>query len=179
MQIINELEPTKRNAYAGAVGYFGFDGNSDSCIALRTCVLRHGKAYVQAGAGVVADSDPAFEWQETVNKARGMLRALERARELADETLLKIRNPAPFGPPTAGGRTFRQRIHAPGDPRIPAPGTVITRDYKGRKLLVGVLDNGFEFEGSIYRSLSAVAKAATGAHWNGMLFFGLEERRAA
>ncbi len=84
MQIINELEPTKRNAYAGAVGYFGFDGNSDSCIALRTCVLRGGKAYVQAGAGVVADSDPKFEWQETVNKARGMLRALERARGLAD-----------------------------------------------------------------------------------------------
>ncbi len=119
-------------------------------------------------------------WKIQANASGGLSqRALERARELADETLLKIRNPAPFGPPTAGGRTFRQRIHAPGDPRIPAPGTVITRDYKGRKLLVGVLDNGFEFEGSIYRSLSAVAKAATGAHWNGMLFFGLEERRAA
>ncbi len=82
MQIINELEPTKRNAYAGAVGWFGFDGNLDSCIALRTCVLRHGKAYVQAGAGVVADSDPAAEYQETVNKARGILRAIDRARGL-------------------------------------------------------------------------------------------------
>ncbi|MFN0125220.1 MAG: anthranilate synthase component I [Verrucomicrobiales bacterium] len=83
MQIINELEPTKRNAYAGAVGYFGFDGGLDSCIALRTCVLKDGVAYVQAGAGVVADSDPASEYQETVNKARGMLRAIDRARGLA------------------------------------------------------------------------------------------------
>lgn len=82
MQIINELEPTRRNAYAGAVGWFGFDGNLDSCIALRTCVLKDGKAYVQAGAGVVADSDPAAEYQETVNKARGMLRAIDRARGL-------------------------------------------------------------------------------------------------
>jgi anthranilate synthase component 1 len=83
MQIINELEPTKRNAYAGAVGYFGFDGGLDSCIALRTCVLKDGVAYVQAGAGVVADSDPASEYQETVNKAQGMIRAIDRARGLA------------------------------------------------------------------------------------------------
>jgi len=83
MQIINDLEPTKRNAYAGAVGYFGFDGGLDSCIALRTCVLKDGVAYVQAGAGVVADSNPASEYQETVNKAQGMLRAIDRARALA------------------------------------------------------------------------------------------------
>lgn len=82
MEIINELEKNKRGAYAGAVGYFGFDGALDSCIALRTCVLKKGRAYVQAGAGVVADSDPAYEFQETVNKARGMLRALQRAKEL-------------------------------------------------------------------------------------------------
>jgi anthranilate synthase component I len=83
MEIINELEKAKRCAYAGAVGYFGFDGSLDSCIALRTCVLKNGKAYVQAGAGVVADSDPTYEYNETVNKARGMLRALQRAKELA------------------------------------------------------------------------------------------------
>jgi anthranilate synthase component 1 len=65
------------------VGYFGFDGSLDSCIALRTCVLKDGKAYVQAGAGVVADSDPTYEYNETVNKARGMLRALQRAKELS------------------------------------------------------------------------------------------------
>ncbi len=82
MQIINELEKSKRGAYAGAVGYFGFDGNLDSCIALRTCVLKNGKAYVQAGAGIVADSDPASEYTETVNKAMGMMRAIDRARTL-------------------------------------------------------------------------------------------------
>ena len=79
MQIINELEPTKRNAYAGAVGYFGFDGNLDSCIALRTCLVKGGRVYVQAGAGIVADSDPDAEYVETVNKASAMLRAIERA----------------------------------------------------------------------------------------------------
>jgi anthranilate synthase component I len=82
MEIINEVENSKRCAYAGAVGYYGFDGNLDSCIALRTCVVKDGKAYVQAGAGVVADSDPASEYQETVNKATGMLRAIEWARQL-------------------------------------------------------------------------------------------------
>jgi anthranilate synthase component I len=82
MSIINELEKSKRCAYAGAVGYYGFDGNLDSCIALRTCVLKGGKAYVQAGAGVVADSDPAFEYRETVNKATGMMRAIQWAKQL-------------------------------------------------------------------------------------------------
>jgi anthranilate synthase component I len=82
MEIINECEKSKRCAYAGAVGYFGFDGNLDSCIALRTCVVKDGKAYVQAGAGVVADSDPASEYRETVNKAAGMLRAIEWAKRL-------------------------------------------------------------------------------------------------
>ncbi|MCB1211771.1 MAG: anthranilate synthase component I family protein, partial [Verrucomicrobiales bacterium] len=84
MEIINELEKSKRCAYAGAVGYYGFDGNLDSCIALRTCVLKDGKAYVQAGAGVVADSDPAYEYDETVNKATGILRAIQWARELGN-----------------------------------------------------------------------------------------------
>ena len=83
MEIINSLEKHKRCAYSGAVGYFGFDGNLDSCIALRTCVLNGGKAYVQAGAGVVADSDPTYEYRETVNKAQGMLRAIQRAKDLA------------------------------------------------------------------------------------------------
>jgi anthranilate synthase component 1 len=82
MEIINEVEKSKRCAYAGAVGYYGFDGNLDSCIALRTCVVKDGKAYVQAGAGVVADSNPTSEHQETVNKATGMLRAIEWARQL-------------------------------------------------------------------------------------------------
>jgi len=83
MQIIHQLEKNKRGTYAGAVGYFGFDGNSDSCIALRTIALKDGKAYVQAGAGIVADSTPEGEYQETANKAMGMMRAIERAKESA------------------------------------------------------------------------------------------------
>ncbi len=82
MQIINSLEKHKRCAYAGAVGYFGFDGSHDSCITLRTCLLKDGKAYVQAGAGVVADSNPTYEYNETVNKAKGMLRAIALAKTL-------------------------------------------------------------------------------------------------
>ncbi|NNE93056.1 MAG: anthranilate synthase component I [Verrucomicrobiales bacterium] len=85
MQIIDEMEKAKRGAYAGAVGYFGFDGNHDSCIALRTVVLKDNKAYVQAGAGVVADSVPENEYSETVNKARGMMRAIAQARVLSGE----------------------------------------------------------------------------------------------
>ncbi|MDP0490475.1 MAG: anthranilate synthase component I [Verrucomicrobiota bacterium JB023] len=82
MQIINELETTKRGAYSGAVGYFGWDGSHDSCIALRTVLLKDGKAYVQAGAGVVADSVPASEYEETRNKAAGMMRAIGLAKTL-------------------------------------------------------------------------------------------------
>ncbi len=86
MQIINSLEKSKRNAYSGAIGYFGFDGNHDSCIALRTVVLAGGQAHVQAGAGIVADSVPEAEYTETVNKAAAALRAVERARGLGFTT---------------------------------------------------------------------------------------------
>src|SRR5216117_3032448 len=82
MQIISELERTRRGCYAGAIGYFGFDGNVDSCIALRCAVLKNGRAYVQAGAGIVADSDPAAEYEETVNKARAMAKALSMAQQI-------------------------------------------------------------------------------------------------
>ena len=82
MQIINELEQSKRCSYSGAVGYFGYDGNLNSCIALRTVLMKDGKAYVQAGAGVVADSTPQGEYQETINKAMGVIRAIERARTI-------------------------------------------------------------------------------------------------
>ncbi len=87
MQIINEVEKSKRGVYAGAVGYFGFDGNLDSCITLRTVVLVDGKAYVQAGGGVVADSTPEGEYQETVNKAMGMMKAISLADVVAAATL--------------------------------------------------------------------------------------------
>jgi anthranilate synthase component 1 len=79
MEIIDELEPHRRGPYAGAVGYVDFSGNMDTCIALRTLVVHDGKGYVQAGAGIVADSIPAQEWQETMNKARGLLKAIELA----------------------------------------------------------------------------------------------------
>lgn len=79
MQIINELENSKRGTYAGAVGYFGFDGNLDSCIALRTILLKDGRAYAQSGGGVVADSTPEGEYQESVNKAMAALRAIAHA----------------------------------------------------------------------------------------------------
>ncbi|OYD54970.1 anthranilate synthase component I [Thauera propionica] len=79
MEIIDELEPVKRGIYAGAVGYLGFHGDMDLAIAIRTAVLKDGQIHVQAGAGIVADSDPESEWQETQNKARAMLRAAEMA----------------------------------------------------------------------------------------------------
>lgn len=77
MEIIDEIEPTKRGPYAGAVGYFDYRGNMDTCIVLRTMVHCQEKLYIQAGAGIVADSDPELEYQETVNKSRAMLRAVE------------------------------------------------------------------------------------------------------
>ncbi len=79
MQIIAELEGQRRGVYAGAVGYLGFDGNLDTCIAIRTLVLKDGMAYAQAGGGIVADSEPASEFQETENKLGAVLRALDIA----------------------------------------------------------------------------------------------------
>ena len=79
MEIIDEIEPHRRGPYGGAVGYVDFSGNMDTCIALRTMVLKGQTAYLQAGAGIVADSVPASEYEETMNKARGLLRALEIA----------------------------------------------------------------------------------------------------
>ncbi len=79
MEIIDELEPHRRGPYAGAVGYLDYAGNMDTCIALRTLVIQGNKAYIQAGAGLVADSDPTSEYQETLNKARGLLKAIEIA----------------------------------------------------------------------------------------------------
>ena len=77
MEIIDELEPHRRGVYAGAVGYFSADGGMDTAIALRTAVFKDGRMYVQAGAGVVLDSDPESERVETVNKAAALFRAAE------------------------------------------------------------------------------------------------------
>jgi len=79
MQIIRETEPDARGLYAGAVGYIGFDKNLEFAIAIRTMNVRQGRAYIQTGAGIVADSMPENEWTETETKAAAMMRAIERA----------------------------------------------------------------------------------------------------
>ena len=81
MEIIDELEPEKRGPYAGSVGYFGFSGNMDFCITIRTFIMKGNDLWVQAGAGIVADSDPLYEFEETVNKSKGLRRALELAEK--------------------------------------------------------------------------------------------------
>jgi anthranilate synthase component 1 len=84
MEIIEELEPCRREIYGGAVGYISYTGNMDLAIAIRTMVAHQGRMYLQAGAGIVADSDPAAEYEETVNKAMGVKLALQMAREGLD-----------------------------------------------------------------------------------------------
>jgi anthranilate synthase component 1 len=83
MEIIAELEGVRRGIYAGCAGYVGFNGDMDTCISLRTMVVQNGVAYVQAGGGVVADSDPTAEYQESCNKAAALLRAIDIAEGLA------------------------------------------------------------------------------------------------
>jgi anthranilate synthase component 1 len=82
MEIIDELEPVRRGPYAGAVGYFSYSGNMDMCITIRTLVIKDGVVYMQAGAGIVADSVPENEYEETVNKAKGMMKAVDMAGEI-------------------------------------------------------------------------------------------------
>ncbi|MDH5749448.1 MAG: anthranilate synthase component I [Rhodospirillales bacterium] len=85
MEIIDELEPERRSVYGGCIGYFGANGEMDTCIALRTAVVKNGTLYVQAGGGVVADSDPEAEFQESCNKARALIRAAEEAVRFASQ----------------------------------------------------------------------------------------------
>ena len=82
MELIDELEKNKRGLYGGTVGYIGFDGNIDTCIAIRTVLFKNKKAYVQAGAGIVADSVPEKEFEETENKALAMINAIKEASQL-------------------------------------------------------------------------------------------------
>jgi len=84
MEIIDELEPVRRGIYAGCIGYFGANGDMDTAIALRTGVIKGGRLHVQAGCGVVTDSDPEMEYQETINKARALIRAAEDASQFRD-----------------------------------------------------------------------------------------------
>ena len=84
MQIIEELENQRRGIYAGAVGYISFDGNMDMAIAIRTAVVLGNEGFVQAGAGIVADSDPEREWWETVNKAKALMKAISMAESVQE-----------------------------------------------------------------------------------------------
>jgi anthranilate synthase component 1 len=84
MEIIDELEPNRRGVYAGAILYQDFSGNLDCCIAIRTLVVKDGKAYIQAGGGIVADSVPEREFQETINKSRALVKAVELAETGAE-----------------------------------------------------------------------------------------------
>ncbi len=77
MQIISELEPDCRGPYGGVVGYFGYDGSLDTCITIRTAIIKDSKAYIQAGAGIVYDSVPENEWNETLNKAGALFKAIK------------------------------------------------------------------------------------------------------
>ena len=120
-------------------------------------------------------------WRMQANEYGGLSeRALARARELANFADLRLTAPR-AGTSAATGAASSQTSVSKGrtDKRLPMPGTIITREYKGRTVQVQVADDGFEYEGKRYKSLSAVAKAITGAHWNGFLFFGLTPESAA
>ena len=116
-------------------------------------------------------------WRMQAN-AEGDLteRARRRAEELANDADLRLRRPADKPAPSGASTTQTAKVDFGGRAGELMPGTLLTRPYKGRMVTVTVLDNGFEHEGEVYRSLSAVAKAVTGSHWNGNYFFGLKGR---
>jgi hypothetical protein len=116
-------------------------------------------------------------WRTQAN-AEGDLteRAHRRAEELANDADLRIRRPPDKPAPSAASTTQTAKVDFGSRAGEMMPGTVLTRPYKARMVTVTVLDNGFEHEGEVYRSLSAVAKAITGSHWNGNYFFGLKGR---
>ncbi len=112
-------------------------------------------------------------WRLQANEEGGLSdRARSRARELAAQSDVRLTEPRPR-PVAPGSQTISARVALPADDRLPMPGAVITRRYKNRTIEVRVLPRGFEFEGEVYRSLSAVAKQVTGTHWNGFQFFGV------
>jgi len=110
---------------------------------------------------------------------RAIERSRERAGELARDADLRLRPPdAPITGTDPNGMVATGRMPIRRDERVPPPGTVLTRLFKGHEHRVTILPSGFEFDGVVYRSLSAVAHAITGSHWNGLYFFGLAKRRA-
>ena len=119
-------------------------------------------------------------WRIQANAEGDMTeRARRRAEELANDADLRIRRPADKPQPASSAATRTTTVDFGDRDGLPMPGTVLTRPYKGRTITVTVLDSGFEWEGEVYRSLSAVAKAITGSHWSGNYFFGLKGRNTA
>jgi hypothetical protein len=118
-------------------------------------------------------------WQLQARGEGGLSeRARIRAAELADESLLRTRAPRMPSPDTADrdpARTITRSFSPSNDSRLPMPGTILTRDYRGKTIQVMVLDKGFEFEGQAFRSLTAIAETVTGSHWNGYQFFGIKK----
>lgn len=109
---------------------------------------------------------------------RAIERARDRARELARDADLRLRPPdAPITSTCLNGTIATGALPIRRDERVPPPGTVLTRPFKGHEYRVTILPNGFEYDGEVYRSLSAVAHAITGSHWNGLYFFGLADRK--
>lgn len=116
-------------------------------------------------------------WRLQANEEGGLSeRALRRAAELANDADLRLTAPRPPRNQPADAATTIAAPPIPLDKRLPMPGTLLVRDYKGRRLQVLVLADGFQFEGEKYKSLSAVAKAVTGTHWNGYHFFNLPKK---
>lgn len=114
-------------------------------------------------------------WRAQANAEGGLPeRARQRALEIANDADLRTRAPGPPRAVPAAPGAVTAPIDVPADARLPMPGALLTREYRGRTIRVRVLPKGFDYEGTIYRSLSAIAKEVTGAHWNGYLFFGIE-----
>ena len=118
-------------------------------------------------------------WRLQVNQEGGLSeRAKRRARDLATESDVRLTAPR-TRPVASGGGTATSPVEFPQDDRLPMPGAIITRRYKSQTIEVRVLPKGFEYEGEVYRTLSAVAKKVTGTHWNGYGFFRLGQRESA
>jgi len=117
-------------------------------------------------------------WREQALREGGLTeRAQARAHELARDEDLRVRPPSTAEPAAGAGLRTLEGSMPKRDPRLPIPGTVLTRSYKGTEYRVTVLKDGFEYEGKIYKSLTAIADTITGTHWNGHLFFGLAKTK--
>ena len=119
-------------------------------------------------------------WRLQANEEGGLSeRARNRAAELAKFADLRTKAPKKNASPTPAAKTVQGSLRHPGDSRLPMPGTILTRKYKGETVQATVLENGFDYQGEVYSSLTAVAKTITGTHTNGFLFFRLNGKRAS